>query len=84
MSGTTIIAIVGIADPVDAAALPMIAWSLFWIDFCLWWLAVTCRLTHRVNGLENMPAGPVIFACKHQSSWETLAFSRCSPTAPPC
>ena len=77
-AGTTIIAIVG--SPI--LLMPrrfVVAWSLFWIDFCLWWLRVTCRLTHRVGGLENMPTGPVIFACKHQSSWETLAFSRLFP-----
>jgi 1-acyl-sn-glycerol-3-phosphate acyltransferase len=28
------------------------------------------------HGRENLPAGPVIIACKHQSSWETLAFTR--------
>jgi len=28
-----------------------------------------------VIGLENLPAGPVIIACKHQSTWETLAFT---------
>ncbi len=79
-AGTTIIAIVG--SPI--LLMPrrfVVAWSLFWIDFCLWWLRITCRLAHRVGGLENMPAGPVIFACKHQSSWETLAFSRLFPGA---
>lgn len=78
--GTTILAIAG--SPI--LLMPrrfVVAWSLVWIDFCLWWLRVTCRLTHRVSGLENMPAGPVIFACKHQSSWETLAFSRLFPGA---
>lgn len=76
--GTTIIAIVG----APILLLPrrcVVAWSLFWIDFCLGWLRLTCRLTHRVRGLENLPAGPVIIACKHQSSWETLAFSRIFP-----
>ena len=58
-----------------------IAWANVWIDFCLWWVKVTCRITHRVNGLENRPAGPVILACKHQSSWETLAFHRLFPNA---
>jgi len=79
-AGTTIIAIAG--SPI--LLMPrrfVVAWSLFWIDFCLWWLRITCRLTHRVGGLENMPGGPVIFACKHQSSWETLAFSRLFPGA---
>ena len=78
--GTAIIAIVG--SPI--LLMPrryVVAWSLFWIDFCLWWLRLTCRLTHRVGGLENLPAGPVIFACKHQSSWETLAFSRLFPNS---
>jgi 1-acyl-sn-glycerol-3-phosphate acyltransferase len=79
-AGTTIIAIAG--SPI--LLMPrrfVVAWSLVWIDFCLWWLRVTCRLTHRVSGLQNMPSGPVIFACKHQSSWETLAFSRLFPGA---
>lgn len=79
-AGTTILAIAG--SPI--LLMPrrfVVAWSLVWIDFCLWWLRVTCRLTHRVGGLENMPTGPVILACKHQSSWETLAFSRLFPGA---
>lgn len=70
--GTAIIAIVG--SPI--LLMPrrsVVVWSLFWIDFSLGWLRLTCRLTHRVGGLENMPSSPVIFACKHQSSWETYA-----------
>ena len=27
----------------------VVAWALFWIDFCLGWLRLTCRLTHRVE-----------------------------------
>jgi 1-acyl-sn-glycerol-3-phosphate acyltransferase len=53
----------------------VVGWARAWIVFVLWWLRVTCGLTHRVIGLENLPAGPVIIACKHQSSWETLAFT---------
>ena len=78
--GTAIIAIVG--SPI--LLMPrrsVVVWSLFWIDFCLGWLRLTCRLTHRVGGLENMPSSPVIFACKHQSSWETLAFTRLFPNS---
>ena len=56
----------------------VVAWADVWIDFCLWWLRSPAA-THRVIGLENMPAGPVILACKHQSSWETLAFPRLFP-----
>ena len=76
--GTAVIAIVG-APILLMPRRYVVAWSLFWIDFCLGWLRLTCRLTHRIGGLENRPAGPVIFACKHQSSWETLAFSRLFP-----
>jgi 1-acyl-sn-glycerol-3-phosphate acyltransferase len=41
----------------------------------LWWLRVTVGIRHRVIGRENLPAGPAIIACKHQSSWETMAFT---------
>jgi 1-acyl-sn-glycerol-3-phosphate acyltransferase len=78
-AGTAVIAIVG--SPI--LLMPrrsVVAWSLFWIDFCLGWLRLTCRLTHRVGGV-SMPTGPVIFACKHQSTWETLAFSRLFPNS---
>ena len=44
-----------------------------WARFNLWWLKITCRLSHRVEGNENLPAGPAIILCKHQSAWETLA-----------
>lgn len=57
----------------------VIGWARFWIAFVLGWLRLTCRLTHRVIGLENLPQGPVIIACKHQSSWETLAFTLLFP-----
>jgi 1-acyl-sn-glycerol-3-phosphate acyltransferase len=53
----------------------VVAWARVWIVVVLWWLRVTCGLTHRLRGLENLPAGPVIIACKHQSSWETLSFT---------
>jgi 1-acyl-sn-glycerol-3-phosphate acyltransferase len=43
--------------------------------FVLWWLRVTVGISHCVVGRDNLPAGPVIIACKHQSSWETMAFT---------
>ncbi|MFT5232465.1 MAG: 1-acyl-sn-glycerol-3-phosphate acyltransferase [Candidatus Krumholzibacteriia bacterium] len=36
-------------------------------------LRVFCRLDFQVSGSENIPAGPAIILCKHQSSWETFA-----------
>jgi 1-acyl-sn-glycerol-3-phosphate acyltransferase len=78
--GSTVIAIMG----APILALPRrcsVAWSHFWIVFCLAWLRLTCRLTHRMGGLDNLPAGPVIIASKHQSTWETLAFALLFPNA---
>jgi len=79
-AGSAVIAIVG----APILLLPrhwVVAWSHFWIVFCLGWLRLTCRLSHRLGGLENMPAGPVIIACKHQSTWETLAFALLFPNS---
>lgn len=76
--GTVVLALLG--TPV--LLLPrraVVAWAKFWIGFVLGWLAVTCRLRHRLTGLENLPPSPVIIACKHQSSWETLAFTALFP-----
>lgn len=76
--GTAIIALLG-APVLLLPRSAVLAWARFWIAFVLWWLRVTCRLTHRVVGLENLPEGPVIIACKHQSSWETLSFTLLFP-----
>lgn len=51
----------------------VVAWAKVWIGFILGWLDFTCGLSHHVVGRENLPSKPVIIACKHQSSWETLA-----------
>jgi 1-acyl-sn-glycerol-3-phosphate acyltransferase len=73
-AGTAAIALVG-APILLLPRHAVVAWAKFWIRFCLWWLKVTVGLVHRVSGMENLPAGPVIIASKHQSSWETLAYS---------
>jgi len=78
--GTAVIALLG--SPI--LLLPraaVLAWAQFWIRFCLWWLRVTVGVTHVVRGLENLPSGPAIIAAKHQSSWETLAFTVLFPDA---
>ena len=31
-------------------------------------------LTFEQRGLENIPNGPVVFAAKHQSAWDTMYF----------
>src|SRR5712691_5690349 len=73
-AGTVTIALLG-APILLLPRRAVVAWAKFWIRFCLWWLRITVGLTHRLSGLENLPAGPVIIASKHQSSWETLAYT---------
>ena len=51
------------------------AYARLWVRATLVLLRVTCGLTHRIRGLENLPSGPCIIASKHQSTWETLAFN---------
>jgi len=45
----------------------------FWAVTVLWGLKAICGLSYRVEGRENVPAGPCLIACKHQSMWETVA-----------
>lgn len=53
--------------------------SVLWPRFNLWWLRLTCGLRHEVHGLENVPDGPAIYLCKHQSAWETIAMETMVP-----
>ena len=43
-----------------------------WGRTSLWWLEVICGLKHEFRGMENIPKGQIIVACKHQSVWETF------------
>jgi 1-acyl-sn-glycerol-3-phosphate acyltransferase len=47
-----------------------------WVGITLWLLRLLTGLDHRILGRERLPAEPVIFAVKHQSSWETLALAK--------
>jgi len=50
-----------------------------WAIFVTWWLKVTCGLKHEIIGMENIPEKPCIFACAHQSTWETIATQKFLP-----
>lgn len=52
----------------------MIAGGSLWSRAVLALLAGITGLGHRVRGREHIPDGPVIFASKHQSAWDTFAF----------
>lgn len=50
-----------------------------WARCNLWWLKHVCGLSHRVSGLDNIPQGPAIIMCNHQSAWETLVLQKLFP-----
>jgi len=50
-----------------------------WAHLNVWWLATCCGLRWRVTGMENIPDGPAIIMCKHQSAWETFALQKFFP-----
>lgn len=45
-----------------------------WVKVTMGLLNAIVGLSYRVEGMENLPAGPCIVACKHESAWETLIF----------
>lgn len=45
-------------------------WSLTVLKLAQW----ICGIRWEIRGLENIPAGRVIFASKHQSAWDTFLF----------
>ena len=49
--------------------------SRLWARGVLGLLALLVGLRHDIRGRERVPAGPVIYAVKHQSAWETLIFT---------
>ncbi|VBB69681.1 1-acyl-sn-glycerol-3-phosphate acyltransferase [invertebrate metagenome] len=65
-----------------AIVVPGLAGPRRWTQRCarLWGCGVflllrrVVGLSHEVHGLENIPAGTVIIAAKHQSAWDTLLF----------
>jgi 1-acyl-sn-glycerol-3-phosphate acyltransferase len=51
----------------------ILAVAKFWARTNLWLLRAICGITVEFRGLEKIPRGPLIVACKHQSLWETFA-----------
>jgi len=43
-----------------------------WSVVGLWVLKKLCGSDHKIIGINNIPQGPAIIACKHQSAWETI------------
>lgn len=47
-------------------------YSHLWTRLTLFGLKLICRLDYRIVGRDNLPDGPCLVACKHQSAWETM------------
>ncbi len=45
-----------------------------WAKGTLFLIHIICGVTHKVEGLENIPDSSYIIASKHQSAWDTLVF----------
>ena len=52
---------------------PLYHFCVGWVRMALWGSRAICGIRSRVQGMENLPDGPVILLVKHQSAWETLA-----------
>ena len=46
-----------------------------WANVSHWLLRTICGITYEIKHLDQIPHGPLLVACKHQSTWETLAFT---------
>lgn len=54
-------------------------WCIHWARALLWLMRVVCGLRVKVVMREPWPAGPAVYALKHQSAWETIAFPAVGP-----
>lgn len=43
-----------------------------WSIGVFWMLKKVCKIDYKIIGIENIAKEPCIFACKHQSMWETV------------
>jgi 1-acyl-sn-glycerol-3-phosphate acyltransferase len=50
-----------------------------WAYVVIFWLNLTCGLSFRVIGKENIPNHSCVLLAKHQSAWETIAFQTIFP-----
>lgn len=54
--------------------------AIRWGGFMIWLARVLCGIRYEVEGREHLPvAGGAIIMAKHQSTWETFAFSHIFP-----
>jgi len=64
------------------AALPLIwryRFITLWCRYVIWSARMLCGIRHEVTGSEHIPATPAVYLSRHESAWETLAFSQILP-----
>lgn len=54
-------------------------WGALWCRGALLLARLICGIRRRVIGREQVPAGPVILAAKHQSAWDGVIFHHLFP-----
>jgi 1-acyl-sn-glycerol-3-phosphate acyltransferase len=57
----------------------VLAYKQIWLRVVLWQIRVVIGIDFEERGKENVPAGAVVFAAKHQSAWDTLGPSYIYP-----
>lgn len=50
-----------------------------WCRYVVWSARVLCGVRYQVTGADNIPPGPAVYLSRHESAWETLAFSQILP-----
>ena len=55
-----------------------------WTRLVLFGLKTICGLDYGIRDLQNLPQGPCLIACKHQSAWETLVLPMLVLYGPSC
>ena len=65
----------------NATSAKVRAVSQVWANGIVWLFKYVIGLDYREEGRENIPVGPCIIACNHQSLWETAALCAIFPDA---
>lgn len=69
---TGLVSIIFIPGLISQRTTGMVAKIWVWVTLQL--LRIICGITYTVKGAEHIQNGNVIYACKHQSAFETLVF----------
>lgn len=50
-----------------------------WCRYVVWSARLLCGIRHVVTGAAHIPPTPAVYLSRHESAWETLAFSQILP-----